>query len=62
MFKKYRIRYDSRGYYVIQKRRFFFIYTDIEHWVRSKGLDEVYVKTLYRNPPLEELAQLLKYG
>jgi hypothetical protein len=62
MFKKYRIRYDERGYYVIQKRRFFWVYTDMEHYVRSQGLDEVYATTLYSSPPTEKLAELLKYG
>lgn len=62
MFCKYRIRYDDRGYYVIQKRKFFWIYTDLSHWVRSQGLDEVYAKTLYSSVPTEKLAELLKYG
>jgi hypothetical protein len=50
--------YQYEGYYVIQERLFFWSYTDLVCWVRDTG----YRTEVYKTPPTEKLAELLKYG
>ncbi len=59
---KYRIKLHREGYYTIQQRYWFFFWKEMWFYSGECGLDSVYSRHIYEQPPVQQLERLEKYG